>query len=126
MGITAAVLIDAAPIVPREISNAERVLILTTLLGGFLRIFELPEKSKILPTGDFFLVEVEGVVGAGGVLGISSSLTCLASGAETVSVKGVGDGVEDRRLRPSNMVVSLFRRDGCDSSNGCSGTRNTA
>ena len=96
MWSTAAVLIEAAPIVPNEISNADRVLRLTTLLGGFLRIFELPEKSKSLPTGEVFLAGLGGVVGAGGVLGISSSLARVSSGTDTVPVKGVGDGVEDR------------------------------
>jgi hypothetical protein len=122
------VLMDAAPIVPREISNAERVLRLTILLGAFLRILEPPAKSKILPTGDFFLEDagLVGLPGREGVLGISSVSTCLSAGAETVSVKGVGDGVEERGLSPSKIVVSLFRREDSGSCRCCSGTRNTA
>ena len=50
---TLAVLIDAAPIVPREISRAENVLILDILLTGLrLVIFAVALKSKIFPTGD--------------------------------------------------------------------------
>src|SRR5271170_4546599 len=98
---------DAAPIVPREISNAERVFRLTTVLGAFLRIFEPPVKSKILPTGDFFREDAGGfrLLSREGVLGISGVSTCLSGGAETVCVKGVGDGVEDRGLSPSKIVV---------------------
>jgi hypothetical protein len=122
------VLMDAAPIVPRDISSAESVLRLTTLLGAFLRILVPPAKSKILPTGDFFLDDAGrfGLACRERVLGISSVSTCLSTGEGTVSGKGVGDAVEDRGLKPSKIVVSLFRREGSRSCGGCSGTRNTA
>jgi hypothetical protein len=62
---TAVVLMEAEASVPREISRADKVFILTTLLAGFLRILDDPAKSKILPTGDFRLGEAGGALFSG-------------------------------------------------------------